>query len=97
LLAAVLNKGYHNRNIESAAKYTPYAFYTILTTNLYDKSQTKVGDYADRIYPIELEINDTTGTDRAPSNLDLPLEIDSEGRLRTKLHLGKHLYQVCLI
>ena len=40
----------------------------------------------DRIYPIELEIKDTTDTDRSASYLDLHLEIDSEGRLRTKLY-----------
>jgi len=41
-------------------------------------------DFVDRIYPIELEIKDTTDTDRSASYLDLHLEIDSEGRLRTK-------------
>jgi hypothetical protein len=44
------------------------------------------GDFVDRIYPIELEIKDTTDTDRSASYLDLHLEIDSEGRLRTKLY-----------
>jgi hypothetical protein len=39
----------------------------------------------DRIYPIELEIKDTTDTYRSASYLDLLLEIDSEGRLRAKL------------
>ena len=34
----------------------------------------------------ELEIKDTTDTDRSASYLDLHLEIDSEGRLRTKLN-----------
>jgi hypothetical protein len=34
---------------------------------------------SDRIYPIELEIKDTTDTD-----LDIHLKIDSEERLRTK-------------
>ena len=38
----------------------------------------------DRIYPIELEIKYTTDTDRSASYLGLHLEIDSEGRLRTK-------------
>ena len=38
------------------------------------------------IAPIELEIKDTTDTDRSASYLDLHLEIDSEGRLRTKLY-----------
>jgi hypothetical protein len=44
------------------------------------------GDFVDRIYLIELEIKDTTDTDRSASYLDLHLEIDSEGRLRTKLY-----------
>ena len=43
------------------------------------------GDFIDRIYPIELEITDTTDTDRSVSYLDLHTEIDNEGRLRTKL------------
>jgi hypothetical protein len=37
---------------------------------------------------IELEIKDTTDTDRSASYLDLHLEIDSEGWLRTK-HYNK--------
>ena len=37
------------------------------------------GDFVDRIYPIELEIKDTTDTDRSASYLDLHLEIDSQG------------------
>ena len=44
------------------------------------------GDFVDRIYPIELEIKDTKDTYRCASYLDLHLEIDSEGRLRTKLY-----------
>jgi hypothetical protein len=44
------------------------------------------GDFVDRIYPIELEINDTQYTDRYASYIDLNLEIDSEGRKRTKLY-----------
>jgi hypothetical protein len=44
------------------------------------------GDFVDRIYPIELEIKDTTDTDTSASYLDLHLEIDSDGRLRTKLY-----------
>jgi hypothetical protein len=35
----------------------------------------RFGDFVDRIYPIELEIKDTT--DRSASYLDLHLEIDS--------------------
>jgi hypothetical protein len=43
-------------------------------------------EFVDRIYPIELEIKDTTDTDRSASYLDLHLDLDSEGRLRTKLY-----------
>ena len=43
------------------------------------------GDFVDRIYPIKLEITDTTDTDRSASYLDLHLEIDNECLLRTKL------------
>jgi hypothetical protein len=46
----------------------------------------RFGDVVDRIYPIELEIKDTTYTDISASYLDLHLEIDSEGWLRTKLY-----------
>jgi len=42
----------------------------------------KLGDFVDRIYPIELEIKDTTDTATA-SYIDLHREIDSEDRLRT--------------
>jgi hypothetical protein len=47
---------------------------------------SRFGDFGDRIYPIEREIKDTTGTDRSASYLDLDLEIDSERRLRTRLY-----------
>jgi hypothetical protein len=42
--------------------------------------------YFDHIYPNELVITDTTNTDKSASYLDLHLEIDSEGQLRTKLY-----------
>ena len=49
-------------------------------------NNSRFGDFVDRIYPIELEIKDTTDIDRSASYLDIHLEIDSEGRLRTKLY-----------
>jgi hypothetical protein len=49
-------------------------------------NNSRFGDFVDRIYPIELEIKDTTNTYKSASNLDLHLNIDSEGRLRTKLY-----------
>jgi hypothetical protein len=50
------------------------------------KFNFRFGDFVDRIFPTELEIKDTTDTYRSASYLDLHLEIDSEGRLRTKLY-----------
>jgi hypothetical protein len=40
---------------------------------------SRFGDVVDRIYPIELEIKDTTDIDRYASYLNLHVEIDSEG------------------
>jgi hypothetical protein len=41
-------------------------------------------DYVDRIYPIELEIiKDITDTDRSDSYIDLHIQIDSNGQLKT--------------
>ena len=42
-------------------------------------NNSKFCDFVDRIYPIDLEIKDTTDTDMSASYLDLHLEIDSEG------------------
>ena len=47
-------------------------------------NNSRVGDFVDNMYPIELEIEDTTYTYRYASYLDLHLEMDNEGRLRTK-------------
>jgi hypothetical protein len=41
-------------------------------------------DFVDRIYPMKIEIKDTTDTDRSASYLAQQLEIDREGRLRMK-------------
>ena len=49
-------------------------------------NNSRFGDFVDRTYPIELEIKDTTDTDRSASYLDLHLVIDSVGRLRTTLY-----------
>ena len=49
-------------------------------------SNSRFGDFVDRIYLSEFEIKDTTDTDGSASYLDLHLEIDSEWRLRTKLN-----------
>jgi hypothetical protein len=49
-------------------------------------NNSKFGNFVDRIYPIEHEVKDTTDTDRSASYLDIYLEIDSEGWLRTKFY-----------
>ena len=49
-------------------------------------NNSRFGDFVDRIYPIALKMKDTTDTDQSASYLDLHLEIDSEGWLRTKFY-----------
>ena len=47
-------------------------------------NNSKFDDFVDDIYPIELEIKDTTNTARSASFFDLCIKIDSDVRLRTK-------------
>ena len=47
-------------------------------------NNTTFGDYVERIYPIELEIKNTTDTVKSASYLDLHLE--NEDRLKKKLY-----------
>jgi hypothetical protein len=44
-------------------------------------------DYVHLIYPDELEIKDTTESDKSSSYLDILLNIDSNGRLNTSLYM----------
>ena len=46
----------------------------------------KLGDFVDHIYPIALEIKDTTDTARSASYLNLHLKIDNKFWFRTKLY-----------
>ena len=46
----------------------------------------KFGDYIDYIYPVELEIKDTTDTDHQASYLDLDLSYNRDKRLQVKLY-----------
>ena len=41
-------------------------------------NNSRFGDFIDPIYPIELEIKETTNTDRSASYLDLHLAIDCD-------------------
>jgi len=50
------------------------------------RNNSRFRDYLHRIYPNELEVEDTTDTQNYVSYLDLYLEIDIEGRLKIKLY-----------
>ena len=54
--------------------------------NVLSRKNHRFYDFVDRIYPIELEIKDTTDTVRSASYPALNLEFNSAGRLRTKLY-----------
>jgi hypothetical protein len=62
-----------------------FNFTVLYIDDVLSLNNSMFGDFVDRIYSIELEIKDTTDTDRSASYIDLHLEIDSEGQLRTKL------------
>ena len=47
-------------------------------------NNSRLGDFVDRIYPIEFEMKYITDTDRSASYLDLHLEIDSEGGVKNE-------------
>jgi hypothetical protein len=77
-------QGLLKKNEKKLARSFNFTFhYTDVVLSL---NNSRFGDFVDRIYPIELDIKDTTDTDRSASYLDLYLEIDSKERLRTKLY-----------
>jgi hypothetical protein len=47
-------------------------------------NQSQFGDYLHRIYPDELAVTDTADTQMSASYLDIHLDIDNEGLLKTK-------------
>jgi len=49
-------------------------------------NKSRFSDYLHRIYPNELQVKDTTETQKSTSYLDLHLKIDNGGRLKTKLY-----------
>ena len=52
----------------------------VFVNDVLSVNNCKFGDLVDHIFPIELEINDTTDTTQFVSD-----EIDSEGQLRTRI------------
>jgi hypothetical protein len=77
-------QGLFKKNEKKLARSFNFTFRYI--DDVLSLNNTRYGDFVDRIYPIELEIKNTTYTDRSASYLDLHLEIDSDGRFRTKLY-----------
>jgi hypothetical protein len=56
--------------------YAPYAGAAGMLP--YTKGKFTMGNFVHRVYPIELEMKDTTHTDKSASYLNLQLEIDDE-------------------
>jgi len=77
-------QGLLNKSEKKLTRSFDFTFLCI--DDVISKNNSRFSDFVDRIYPIELEIKDTTDTDISASYLELHLEIDSEGRLRTKLN-----------
>ena len=78
-------QGHLKKNEKKLARSFNFTFRYI--DDVLSLNNSRFGDFVDRIYPIELEIKNTTDTDRYALYLDLRLEIDSEGRLRTKIYV----------
>jgi hypothetical protein len=74
----VLFLGLLKKNEEKLAR--SFNFTSRYIDDVLSQNNSRFGDFVDRIYPIELEIKDTTDTDKSASYIDLHFEIDSEGR-----------------
>jgi hypothetical protein len=61
------------------------------------QNNSKFSDYVDRIHSIELQIKDTTDTAGSASYLDLYIEIDIEGWLRTKLYDNREHFNFLIV
>jgi hypothetical protein len=78
------------KNEKKLARSFNFTFHYI--DDVLSLNNSRFGHFLYRIYPIELAIKDTTDTDRSAPYLLLHVEIDSEGRLRTK-HYDKRYFQ----
>ena len=74
--------GLFKKNLEKLAQSFTFAFRYI--NDVLSLIIKKIGDFVDRIYRIDLEMNNPD-TARSDSYIDLYLEIDNESELRTKL------------
>jgi hypothetical protein len=69
-------QGFLNKNENKLSRSFNFTFRYI--DDVLSLNNSRFGDFVDRIYPIKLEIKDTTDKDTSASYLDLHLEIDSE-------------------
>ena len=77
-------QGLLKKNEKSLARSFNFTFRYI--DDVLSLNNSKFSEFVDRIYPNELDIKDTTDTAKSASYLDLHLEIDSDGRLKTRLY-----------
>jgi hypothetical protein len=82
----------HKKNEKKLARSFNFTFFYI--DDVLSLNNSRFGDFVDRIYPIKLEIKDTTDTNRSASCLDPYLEIDSEGALKNETLRQKRLFQL---
>ena len=71
-IKALMHVPYIEKKLDRSFNFTFRYIDDVLSLN-----NSKFGDFVDRIFPIELEIKDTSDTDRSASYLELHLEIDS--------------------
>jgi hypothetical protein len=88
-------QGLVKKNEKKIARSFNFTFRYI--DDVFSLNNSRFGDFVDRIYSIELEIKDTTDTDWSASYLDLHLEIESEGRLRTKLYDKRNVFNFPIV
>ena len=77
-------RGLLKKNEDKLSEYFKFTFLNM--DDVLSLNNSMLGDFVDRIYHIEFEVKDNKDTDRLASYLDIRLEIDSEGQLRTKLY-----------
>ena len=76
-------QGLVKKNEKKIARSFNFTFCNI--DDVLSLNNSRFGDFfIYRIYPIELEIKDTTNTDRPASYLNIHIEIENEDRLRIK-------------
>jgi hypothetical protein len=78
---AVIIQDLLKKNKKKLARSFKFTFRYIID-DVRSLSNSRLGDFVDRLYSIELEIKDTTDADRSASYIDIHLKIVSNGQLR---------------